>query len=382
MNLADLLLRIARGENLHTEFKRWPVASKDLAAELVALANTDGGQVLLGVSDAGEILGIAGVLDEALQFVDNVAATCSPSVTVLQETVDSQGRVAVVVSVPQGDARPYRTSDGHYYIRTTSGRRDASQAELRRLFQRAGSLYYDETAISESTIDDLDTDAVETFLLGTTREDYSGRPLQPVLTNLHLADDGHATVAGLVLFGREVHRFLPQATATMARLAGADLRDVTDQKDCRGRARELLDCVEAFLKTHLPEAHEVVDFGDERRPEIPTAALREAVVNAIAHRDYTIAGPIRIFVFDDRVEVRSPGILPNTVSVEAIRIGGAHVVRNPTIYTILARLGLVTGIGSGVQRMVNLVREQSGAEVLLEQVNEEFVVTLPRSSAR
>ena len=98
----------------------------------------------------------------------------------------------------------------------------------------------------------------------------------------------------------------------------------------------------------------------------------------MAHRDYTVPSPVRLLVFDDRVEVRTPGQLPNTVTVEAMRLGAAHILRNPTIYTLLARLGFVTGIGSGVFRLIQAVREATGREAQLVPLATEFVVTLPR----
>ena len=100
-------------------------------------------------------------------------------------------------------------------------------------------------------------------------------------------------------------------------------------------------------------------------------------MNALAHP----SGPVRLLVFDDRIEIRTPGQLPNTVSVEAMRLGGAHVLRNPTIYTLFARLGLVTGIGSGVYRMIQMTREAVGREPELLVMPGEFVVILPRRAA-
>ncbi len=133
-----------------------------------------------------------------------------------------------------------------------------------------------------------------------------------------------------------------------------------------------------FLRIHLTERHEIRGFEPEVECEIPEVALREALVNALAHRDYTVPAPVRLFVFDNRVEIRTPGQLPNTVTIEAMRLGGAHVVRNPTIYTLFARLGLVTGIGSGVYRMIQVVREAIGRDPELVSSPSEFVVVLPR----
>ncbi|MGQ9631839.1 MAG: AlbA family DNA-binding domain-containing protein [bacterium] len=153
MNLVELTARLKKGEGIHTEFKEWPIHPDDLTPSIVAFANTDGGQVILGVDNRGQIVGIdENELDHATQFVDNVAFNnCEPPVTVVQETIrDERGRVTLVVNIPKGDQRPYRTNRGVYYVRTTSGRRQASREELLRLFQSAESLYYDETPIARS----------------------------------------------------------------------------------------------------------------------------------------------------------------------------------------------------------------------------------------
>ena len=107
-------------------------------------------------------------------------------------------------------------------------------------------------------------------------------------------------------------------------------------------------------------------------------ALREAVVNAIAHRDYTISAPIRILIFTDKIEVHSPGRLPNTVTIESMKVGGAHVLRNPHIYNMLAKFKLVTDLGSGVRRMIKLVKDHSGLDVELIANENEFIVIIPR----
>ena len=108
------------------------------------------------------------------------------------------------------------------------------------------------------------------------------------------------------------------------------------------------------------------------------AVLREGVVNAIVHRDYTINAPIRLFIFKDRIEIRTPGKLPNTVTVASMKIAGCHVLRNPTLYNLLYKVGMVTDIGSGVYRMIKTIKEQLNKDVVLEQTETEFIVSIPR----
>ena len=378
MNLEELEERISRWEGLHTEFKEWPVHPDDLAASLVAFANTDGGQLILGVSEARAIKGVQDP-DRIARDVDNVAANnCEPPITVIQETLRPEGGgTVVVINVPKGDMRPYRTNRGVFYIRTSSGRRQASREELLRLFQATESLYYDETPLLRLSLNDLDLSAFQDFL-EKTGQGYLLDDQERLLENWYLMASGHPTVAGIVLFGRKPQQHLPYAQINAARFPGTDSSfDPMDRKDLTGRLLEVIDQAERFLYLHLPIPHEIRGFEPEPRPELPKEALREAVVNAVAHRDYTIRGPIRLFIFDDRIEILTPGKPPNGVDADAM-LAGAHVVRNPWIYARLSDAGLVTRAGTGIRRIARLVREATGREIGLNVSESEVKLTIPR----
>lgn len=203
MNLAELQDRIARWEDLHTDFKERIESPDELARDLVCFANTDGGQLILGVAKDRSIVGVADP-DAVNRDVDNVAYNnCEPPVTVVQEVINCDGKPVLVVNVPKGAQRLYRTNRGRYYIRTSSGCRDASREELLRLFQATESLYYDETPLPRLLIGDLDLDAFDRYLEQTGQVDLSlDRPR--LLRNWGLVSGDHPTVAGLVLFGRAI----------------------------------------------------------------------------------------------------------------------------------------------------------------------------------
>ena len=385
--LADeLAARIAKGENLHTEFKGPLPHPDDLAAALVAFANTDGGDVFLGVDDAGGTPGVADV-DRTAQRVDSVAYNnCSPPVTVLQETVATETGPVLVVRVPRGEGRPYRTNRGVYYTRTASGRRHASREELLRLFQADARVFYDETPVQRSTVADLDNEAADEMLAAIREQGQglaiAGLPQQRLLANWGLLAESPSrpTVAGMLLLGGAPQRFLPHAYVSALRIPGTDIATPPmDQKRIEGRAFDLLVAAESFLDFHLLRRHRIRGLEPEVVPELPPSALREVLVNAVAHRDYTVVGPIRVLVFEDRVEVRSPGGLPNSVRLAQLPVG-VHVLRNPTLYNLLLKRGLVTDAGSGIPRLIQLVRERTGRLPTLRLSGDEFVVTLPRTA--
>ena len=386
MLAAELAARIAKGENLHTEFKSQLPHADDLAAALVAFANTDGGDVFLGVDDGGATPGVADV-DRTAQRVDNVAYNnCSPPVTVLQETVATETGTVLVVRVPRGEGRPYRTNRGAYYTRTASGRRHASREELLRLFQADARAFYDETPVQRSTAADLDAEAADEMLEAIREQGrglvVAGLPQRRLLANWGLIGEGTGTptVAGILLLGAAPQRFLPHAYVSALRIPGTELATPPmDQKRLNGRAFDLLVGAERFLEFHLLRRHRIRGMEPEVVPELPLSALREVLVNAVAHRDYTVAGPIRVLVFEDRVEVRSPGGLPNSVRLAQLP-AGVHVLRNPTLYNLLLKRGLATDAGSGIPRLIQLVREQTGRAPTLRLAGDEFVVTLPRTA--
>lgn len=388
MDQNTLRERIQRWEDLHTEFKAWPINANSCAETLTAFANTDGGQLILGVDKARQLVGVPDA-DRIMQWVDNIAyQNCEPPLTITQQVVEiAGGQPVVVVSVPKGDLRPYRTNQGDYFVRTASGKRRASRQELLRLFQATETLYYDEMLVARATIDDLDRQRFDRFLQQTYQQslrDFS-IPYETLLQNLGLVRADGATlrpnVAAILFFGIEPQRFLPHAHLMAARLPGTDLaQSPTDVKRIEGTLPEIVADTVRFLRIHLPVAHTIEGFAPEQRPELPDVALREVLVNALAHRDYTITAPVRIFVFDDRVEIRTPGALPNSVTVAAIRLGAAHVMRNPILYTLFSRLGLVTGIGSGIYRTIEAVKAATGREPDLYLQEQEFVVSLPRRS--
>ncbi len=382
MDWLELQARIRRGENLHTEFKMVDARPDDIAAEMVAFANTDGGILLFGVRDDGQIVGVDDV-DRLMQRVDQIAyQNCEPPLTILQETVRLEdGRVVVVVHVPKGDQRPYRTNRGRYFIRTSSGRRDASRQELMRLFQAVESHFYEETLVLQADVSALDLGAFEAFCRDVLDEVFDDPLVLLEKWKMVRKREGkrHPTVAGLLLFGRRPQDFLPYAYLTAARIPGEDPSgESSDVKRIEGRLFRILEDTARFLDLHLRVPHRIRGFEPEAYPELPRRALREVAVNALVHRDYTISAPIRVFILDDRVEIRSPGRLPNTVTVDMVKAGLAHVLRNPQLYTFFLKAGYVTDTGNGFRRVVRDVKAAVGREPEIRTEGNELAVSIPR----
>ncbi len=380
MDSEELFERIEKKEDLHTEFKEYLPSNEDLAKEIVAFANTDGGQIIIGVSDEGEIVGVSNP-DEVLRRVDDVAYNrCEPPITVLPETVKVGNRHVIVINVPKGDQRPYRTSSGFFYIRSANRVRRASREELLRLFQATESIFYDEIEIAKASFDDIDIDYFEEFMERFYGFRPEGDQIFNYLKNLKtITENRKPTLAGLLFFGINPQSYLPYVKITAAYIPGEDISvPPADKKDFEGKIPEMLEKLMQYLRIYLREEHRIKSLEPEVYPEIPEEAVREAIVNAVAHRDYTVRAPIRVFIFRDKIEFHSPGKLPNSVTIESIKIGGAHVLRNPTIYNLLSKMGLVTDLGSGVMRIIRLVKEHVGKDVELKETETEFIVVIPR----
>ena len=250
MNTTELITRINKGDDLHTEFKECLIHTDDLAASIIAFANTDGGQMIFGVNDEREITGLGDETDHVFQFIDNIAFNnCEPPVTIVQETVrDQQGRIVVIVNIPKGDRRPYRTNRGVYYVRTASGRRQASREELLRLFQSTESFYYDETSVIQSSVTDLYDKAIETMLKDIAEPgfDIAGISVERLLVNWHLVRETKTdvrarptpTLTGVLFLASHPQQFLPYAYVSALRIPGTDISaEPYDQKHIEGHGR-------------------------------------------------------------------------------------------------------------------------------------------------
>ena len=379
MDKLELQERILKGENLHTEFKEILPSNETLAKSIVCFANTDGGQLIIGVSDSGDVVGVED-LDEATRKIDDVAFNrCEPSIIILPETVDIDGKIILIINIPKGEQRPYRTKSGLYYIRSGNRCRQASWQEVRRLYQTSESIYYDETPISKASLGELDIDSFNHFLekwLGVSPEE---RLIENYLKNLKIiTNDKKPTLAGILFFGKNPQAFISFAKIIAVYIPGKDISvPPADKKDIDGKIPDILENSLKFLRLYLREEHRIKGFESELYPEIPEEVLREGIVNAVAHRDYTINASIRLFIFEDRIEIRTPGKLPNTVTIGSMKTG-CHVLRNSTIYNLLYKIGMVTDTGSGVYRMIKIIKEKLNKEVELNLTENEFILSIPR----
>ena len=376
----DITTLLAQGEHASLEFKLEDVRPESLAKELVAFSNTLGGVVLIGVADDGAIHGVA---DRALieQRVINVARhNVVPAIDPELSWVRIEDRDVCRVTVGKGTAKPYQTLDGKFLIRVGSTNRQATKEELSRLFQAAGLVHFDISPVEQTGPEDLDESRLQTYWHTYYQIDYHRLDSDERLNLLLNADllslhEGVpvCTIGGLLMFGRQPQRRLPQSAIQFAAFDGLDITDpLLDKKELTGALPDLIENAAALIRLLVPKPSTLDGLRREEQERIPPTALREALVNAVCHRDYSITHRrIQIFLFRDRLEVQSPGRLPNTLNLQKIRYGNS-APRNLLLLKYLDNMRYIDGLGRGIPLMIKAL----GERVSFAETGEVFSVTI------
>ncbi len=409
MKREDILDLIRNGEDSGLEFKRDDVTNYDLAKEIVSFLNVAGGTVLLGVEDDSTISGTTrDRLDEW------VAALCRqkiepPIIPFLSWARDVEpGKHVLSVRVPVGPDKPYaRVHDNRrtYFVRVNNTCREASREELERMFQASGRLQYGLKPVPGASFADFDLRRLRDYLVrvlaGTSPAGGDLQAWERLLASLDFMTEVSGTqvptIDGMLLFGSTPKRYLPQAGIRALCYPGIqpDYAAKADQ-DLYGPLVPLCTADGTITESGLLE--QAIDFvrrnteptahleGGRRidRAAYPDAVLREAIVNALVHRDYTIAGSdITIAIFVDRLEIQSPGRLPNTVTVEGMK-AGLRYARNQNLVNVLRDYRYVDFRGMGVrEKIIPGMRQHNGTEPDLLAEESRFIVRLwkePRNS--
>lgn len=374
MDLAELQAIVRLGEDSKTQFKQSINSSDALAAEISAFANTKGGKLIIGVNDDGDIVGLSS--DEVKVLNQMISNVCSqkidPSISVTTENIGYGEKIVVVINVPMGTNKFYMANGKDIWIKMGSDKRRAKCEELKRLLQESAHLFADEQPVEFTNIKDLDMDLINSFIETRFRENIEkiSIPLDKVLNNMKVMHDDKCTLAGLLLFGKNYNPILSQYGIGAVSWYGNDLSgtEYRDSEDIKGNVLKQYKDGMAFLKRQLRKIQKGQSFNSLGILEIPEIALEEALVNAIVHRNYYISSNIRLLVFDNRVEIISPGTLPNTLDVEVIKMG-VHVVRNPILLSHIKDIKGIPyrGMGTGVSRIIKSCNE---ANVSVEFFNE------------
>ncbi len=381
MDALELLDIIALGETSTVQFKRTLDSTDKLAAELCALANSEGGLLLFGVENDGSVTGLdpseVRVLNSKIANVasEKIREPLFPT----SEVVQVEGKNVLVVHVPESQSKPHFDPSGAIWVKNMADkRRVTSREELRRIFQDAQVFYADEQPVYRSTIADLHREAFERFYEKAYGEaiDREAKPLVRFLENLNLVKNENLTLAGLLFFGKRPERFRPELMTKAVAFPGTEATDTkySDSEDLDGTLPKQLELARAFILRNLRKEQAGQSVNTEGLPEIPTEALEELLVNMLVHRNYFVAAPQKVFIFRDRIELHSPGTLPNALTVEQVKAGNS-IPRNPIIHGLASKIMPYRGIGTGIRRALKLY---PAIDLLNEEQENRFRVIIQR----
>lgn len=385
MTQNELMETISNGENSYIEFKEENIRAKDLAEEIVAFANSEGGIILIGISDDGDIMGVKDKKIEE-KIMNICRNNCIPNIIpIYNEFILSDKRVSVI-DIPKGLNKPYYTVDHKYYIRVGTTKRIASREELLRLFEANGALHFDISPVEGTSIKDLDIDIIRDYFINYNTFDLyeeEKEAIERILINSDILKDKDSkivcSVGGLLIFGKNFQRHIPQNGVSFAHFKGNDITDeLIDKKVILGRIQDMAEQLLVVLKNNMKTPSKINGLLRVEEEEYPILVLREAIINSLVHRNYSIYGSkIRIFMFDDRIEFHSPGRLPNTVTIEKMKIGVSYA-RNPFLVKYMENMRYIDQLGRGIPMILKTMKNKGAREPLLEEVGEEFILTIFR----
>ncbi len=404
MNERILRELILNGESSSLEFKRDDVCPKQLAKEMSALLNHNGGKILLGVEDDGKISGLTRSLREIETWAVNIAHNnVRPAAALDWRTVvlDEDKEVVVINLHSDLFEKPYEAKVGNdwtAFFRSGTTSRVATREEIWRLHKTAQIARYEIKPVPHTNICSLDLDRVENYFIVILKRDAPSLDEQEswskILTNLDILteheDELLATAAGLLLFGKNPNRRLPQAGITATAYPGEE-KDYNriDNEIIRGPLvssrttdqqiieKGVIDRAQDFVMRNIRSEARLNGAVRTNKKELPESAIREAIVNAVVHRDYTIAGTdIEVSLYSDRLEVISPGKLPNGATVEKIKEGN-RVTRNKLLKDIIRDYQYIEHQGMGIRnKLISSMREHNGTEPDLIEEESRFIVRL------
>jgi ATP-dependent DNA helicase RecG len=364
MEFTELLEIVARDEDSKHQFKANVTNAQSLSEELVAFSNSGGGRIFIGVSNDGSFSGLTRTdISRLNQLVANASTNnVHPSINVQTENIsvptrdtrDTRDNLVMVVTVADGISKPYSDNNGVTWVKSGSDKRKVtSREEMQRMFQRAGLIHGDEVPANGTTFADLDLDYLKNFFVKNYGEsiDEQDVPLSQTLENMNLMKNGILNVCGALLFAKNPSFRLPMFIVKAVVYPGRDIdtENYRDSQDISGKIADIFQKSMSFVLGNIRHTQGEQGINSSGKPEVPEIVFEELIANALIHRDYFISAPIRMFVYSDRIEIISPGHLPNNLTVENIKRGNSNI-RNPILASFATKMVPYRGLGNGILR--------------------------------
>ena len=406
----DILKQIKAGEVSGMQFKERILDKYDIACELVAFSNSHGGKLVVGIKDkTGETNALSySEVQETTNLLSDIASeNVVPSILIKIDTVEVEDGNLVVATVKEGLNKPYHDNKGIVWVKNGADKRKVfDNAELAEMMTDCGSFAPDEAGVRDATVNDLDATTIKQFLgnrfdrvlekKGLTGDAFNeasldmicsaiakGHDCEKILRNLRfIRPDGSLTVAAMLLFGKYTQRWMPMMTAKCICFAGNSIgskvfRDKVNDADMEGNLLHQYDTIMDFFTRNLHNVQIGDEFNSMGKLEIPYTSLLEFTVNSLVHRSLNMKAPVRIFIFDNRVEIHSPGALPNGLTIDDIK-AGTSMPRNMFLFNNAIYLLPYTGVGSGITRALD---EDINVTFMNNDKAQEFVITVWREES-
>lgn len=382
MNSAELKELIGRGETSAVQFKANVNNEHGIAQEMVAFANSKGGVILIGVDD--KTWEITGLTNDDLRRLANLLVNAANEhvkspIFIETETIEIEAKKVMLVKVSEGIDKPYKDKDGVIFLKNGANKRKVtSNEEILRLLSKGKSLFADELPIPQADLSHINKEKFDDYFKKEFKTEYEklGLNYEAALKAKRVLKDGYITLAGLLFFGKKPQDFKPVFCIKAVAFYGNSLggSEYRDSRDLTGDIANLYEEGMAFFKRNLLHTQQGQNFNSQGKLEISEVALQELLENALIHRDYIKNAPVRLMIFDNRIEIISPGSLSNSLTVEDIKYGNP-VVRNNLMVNFAIHTLPYRVLGSGI---IRALKEQPNIELINDAEGEQFTVKIPR----
>ena len=348
---------------------------------MVAFSNSGGGTIFIGVSNDGTFAGLSREdMGRLNQLVSNAASQqVRQPINPQTDNIATPEGLVMRIDIVDGVSKPYMDKNGVIWVKSAGDKRKAtSREEIQRLYQSAGLIHGDEIPVPGLNIADLDSDYFKGFFEKNFDEklDNQDLPLPVLLENMNLMDNGIFNVSGALLFARNPSLRLPVFITKAIAFPGEEIHETEyiDSQDITGKIADIFQKSIGFVLGNIRFLQKEQNVNAPGRPEIPRITLEELIANALIHRDYFVSAPIKIFIFSNRVEIISPGHLPNNLTIENIKMGNSNI-RNPILASYATKILPYRGIGSGI---IRALKEYPYIDFMDDHDGNRFVVTIWR----
>ena len=354
--------------------------------DICALLNHRGGKLYFGVRPDHRVVGLTVADSTLLKVSQKIRQKLKPEIIPEIRERSDGGKSIIEVIISEGTHKPYFV-DGVAYIRSGSESVKMPPDVLTRLIMEQQGYVWDRAICAGASFDDIDPALVKSYLTRARQVRQSDldteTPVETALESLELLKDGKPSNAAILLFGRKPQMFIDQAEIRCAKFRGDDVTEpYSNMKVIRGAIVAQIDQTEQFIRDNIAKAAWIPKekFEREESWEYPPDAFREAIINAVCHRDYQSSGNVQVSIFTNSLEILNPGLLPSTLTIEALKRRHSSKPRNRLIAEMLFKIKYIEKFGSGTTKMIRVCRERGVPEPEFCEQDEDFMVTLRRSS--